>query len=77
MKSDAHRGSSKLSKPDAETLNVVPGKELGHTTLPTSTTVHCKTNAEDYFHFSSFFIKAKSSSDFFPLVKTGNNVGLS
>ena len=64
MKSDSHRGSSKLSKPDAETLNVVPRKEPGHATLPTSTTVHCKTNAEDYFHFSSFFTKAKYSSDF-------------
>ena len=75
MKSDAHRGSSKLSKPDTETLNVVPRKEPGHATLPTSTTVHCKTNAEDYFHFSSFFIKAKYSSDF--ISETGGNVGLS
>lgn len=64
------------AKPDAETLNVVPRKEPGHATLPTSTTVHCKTNAEDYFHFSSFFIVPKYSSDFIR-GETGGNVGLS
>ena len=37
----------------------------------------CKTNAESYFRFVPFLIKAKSSSNFTSLVKRGANVGLS
>ena len=37
---------------------------------------NCQTNTECYFHFLPFFIKAKSSLDFFQLAKTDTTEGL-
>lgn len=65
---EAHRHNSKLWHPDAECgsrgRNLVVSLLLFRCT--SWVTAHCKTNAEHYFHFSHFFVKA-SFSDFFQL----------
>jgi len=58
------------------TCRAVPRKELVGV-LTASAVAPSKTDAECDAHFSTFFIRQKSSSDFLPLLKPGNDVDLS
>ena len=80
-KSQRFTDSSKLRRLDAEMPNVVPRKELGRAFL-SAHSVCCLCNhllqnkCSELFLLFTFFVKAKSSSNLFWIVKTGTVAGL-
>ena len=79
MKHGCPQTQFKAMAADAEMLSVFPRKELGGAALSAGSGCLCnngccKTSVECSFCFSSFFVKLKSSSDFFELWKLSANV---